>query len=218
MPYEELTWGYNDLIPFAIKPGTTEGEYSVGDGICYSTYSLETGSFLQVQDLNTTFNLDQNEKIFIEIDVGTNLGVKNAKLKHEPVGQEAPEGGWTNYPYFYKIEPQDIFENGKVTKFRDGKRQRKCYVLIGYLENDTNKNGDQDLNVKDPESLNPVQILRENVLLIQSVVSGIPCLAPFPYFMGGLTHYLTIKQDMATGLSSSSSSSSTDNSSSTSSS
>lgn len=189
-----------EIIAFPIikSSGDAEDEFYVGDGVCYSTYSFETGSFLKIDNLNTNFNWGKNEKIFIEIDVGPNLGVKNATIKNEIIGKQAPSGGWSNYPFFYKIEPQDDFDDqGRVIKIRDGKRQSKCYVLIGYLEDDSLKNGDseEESETSTDNVYNPVQILKENVLLIQTVVSGIPCLAPFPYFKGGLTHLLSIKED-----------------------
>jgi len=209
MPYPEQPFPTSqEIIAFPIikSSGDAEDEFYIGDGVCYSTYSFETGSFLTIDRLNTNFNWGKNEKVFIEIDVGPNLGVKNAKIKNELIGDSAPENGWVNYPYFYKIEPQDDFDDkGRVTKIRDGKRQLKCYVLIGYLEDDSNKNGDLNKN-EDEEGessseessddfYSPVQILRENILLIQTVVSGIPCIAPFPYFKGGLTHLSSIKED-----------------------
>jgi hypothetical protein len=217
MPYPEQPFGgLSTPIAFPItkSDGEDESEFYVGDGVCYSTYSLETGSFLNIEGLNKNFNWGKDEKIYIEIEVGLNLGIKNAKLKHAAVGEDGPDDGWRNYPYFYKIEPEDTFEDGKVTKIRDGKRQTKCYVLIGYLQDDGNKNGDEKKKDEENEEENggdgegegeeentenvyvPVQILRENVLLVQSVVSGIPCLAPFPYFIGGLTHILAIKRDL----------------------
>lgn len=205
MPYQEQSFasvGTPIAFPILKSDSENESEFYVGDGVCYSTYSLETGSFLNIQNLKKPFNWGKDEKIFIEIDVGLNLGIKSAKIKNEIVGEEAPDDGWKNYPYFYKIEPQDDIEDGKVKKIRDGKRQVKCYALIGYLLDDKNKNGDEKGNeegddnneeIENSDSYIPVQILKENILLVQSVVSGIPCLAPFPYFNGGLTHLLAIK-------------------------
>jgi hypothetical protein len=194
----------NDLIPFKIQRSTEEDAgpdaFYVQNGICYSTYSFETGSFINIQGLNETFTWEQNNKLFIEIDIGLNLSVRKAVIKCEPVGTNAPENGWVNYPYFYKIEPQDEFTEGRVTKIRDGKRQLKCYVLIGYLSNDSNKNGiqleeNEETTEDEDPSFIPVQILRENILLINSVVSGVPCAVPFPYFKGGLIHLNSIKND-----------------------
>jgi hypothetical protein len=201
MPYPEQPFPISRESIFEIikSSGAADNEFYVGNGVCYSTYSFETGSFLNIQKLNEPFNWGKNEKIFIEIDVGLNLGAKKARIKNEIVGDGAPESGWKNYPYFYKIEPQDDFdEKGKVTKIRDGKRQVKCYVLIGYLEDDNNKNGNANSDGDDDQddTYVPVQILKENVLLVQSVVSGVPCLAPFPYFKGGLIHLNSILEDL----------------------
>lgn len=213
MPYQEQPFPVQtEIFPFVISYSTGEGapdnEFYVKDGVCYSTYSFETGSFINIKNLNTNFIWEKDQKIFIEIDVGTNLGVKKAVIKNELIGDDAPEGGWVNYPYFYRIEPQDEFDDkGRVVKIRDGKKQTKCYVLIGYYDDDTTKNGTiksdeegEENNTPKPESdpdrFIPVQILKENVLLIQTVVSGVPCLAPFPYFKGGFIHLSSIKQDL----------------------
>jgi hypothetical protein len=203
MPYQDQTFGESrEKISFPILPSENsdqENQFYVGDGVCYSTYSLETGSFIKINGLNTDFSWESNAKVFLEIDVGINLSIRgnSAQLKIETVGEEAPDGGWGTYPAFYSIEPRDIIgEDGKIERRIDSKRQRKCYVLIGYLENDSNKNGDSDnkqSNSNDNENEKvPVQILTENVILIQTVVSGVPCLAPFPYFKGGLTHLESI--------------------------
>jgi hypothetical protein len=206
MPYPEQPFP-SSLEPIAFpiikSSGQADNEFYVGDGVCYSTYSLETGSFLNIQNLNTPFSWERDQKIYIEIDVAMNLGAKKAVIKNEFVGEAAPEDGWKNYPYFYKIEPQDDFNNGRVTKVRDGKRQLKCYVLIGYLSDDSNKNGDgiggDESESSNSDAYDPVQILKENILLVPSIVSGVPCLAPFPYFKGGLTHLLAIKTDLEAG-------------------
>ena len=144
MPYPEQPFPTStEPIAFPILKSTGESspdnEFYIGDGICYSTYSLETGSFVKIEGLNTDFNWDKNDKVFIEMEVGLNLSVRNAKLKIEPVGKEAPENGWGTYPAFYSIEPRDIVSENKVIQRKEGKRQRKCYVLIGYLNNDFNK-------------------------------------------------------------------------------
>jgi hypothetical protein len=223
--FRELTIpGIREDIAFEIvrskEEGAKENDYFIADGVCYSTFSFETGSFLKISGLNKPFTWEKNQKVYIEIEVGTNLGVKKASIKNELVGKDAPEGGWANYPYFYKIEPQDVFSTDvprRVLRLRDGKRQLKCYALIGYLDNDEYKNGTDDIipNSSSSSSVgSPVQILKENIILVPTTVSGVPCVAPFPYFMGGLTHLLTIKEDQ---LSSSSSSSSSNNNSSSSS-
>jgi hypothetical protein len=203
--------GSSEQISFEIKraTGTQEEMYYVADGICYSTYSLETGSFLKIGNLNTDFKWEKDQKVFLEFSVGTNLGIRSGIIKIEKIGEDAPVGGWSNYPYFYKIEPQDEFKDGRVVKIRDGKRQLKCYALIGYLDNDENKNGTPNSSNSSSSSSNPVpvQILKENIILIPTVVSGVPCAIPFPYFKGGLTHLLSVKKDMSSSSSSSSSSS-----------
>ena len=209
--FRELTIpGSQEFIAFEIKSSRASGskpnDYYIGDGVCYSTFSLATGSFIKISGLNTPFTWEKDEKVFIEFDVATNLGVRNARIKHEKVGTNAPTDGWTNYPYFYKIEPQDEFTNGRVTKIRDGKRQLKAYALVGYLTNDINKNGDNNNSSSSSSSQlsSPIQILKENILLINSVVSGVPCTVPFPYFQGGLIHLQSIQEDLSSSSSSSS--------------
>lgn len=157
----------------------------VSDGVCFTSFSFNTGSFLPIEGLNTPLPFEKNSKVFIEINMLRNLQPSgNAVIKCEPVGPES--NSWVNYPELFEIRPQDEYdENGRVIKFVDGKSQTKCYALIGYAMDDTSKNGSssgKDSNEGEPAGL--VQLLNTNIILLASVVSGVGVVFAAPYFEG----------------------------------
>jgi len=184
--------------PFAIY---NSGEnFFVDYGICFSTFNYGTGSYIPIKGFNTPFKFNKGEKIYIDFSVSQNLQITDAEIKCSLVNQS--EGGdeenkdsktnpstWPNYPSMIYIQPQDqVDENGRVKVLAEGKRQIKCYVLIG-LRDDDNLNGEATIssnNENEEESENstavPLQILNTNIILMASMHSGVPCVFPLPYF------------------------------------
>lgn len=208
--YNYLLGGDSTFPPWSISPGKEENasdkSFLVEPGVCFSRYSLDTGSFVPIKKINEDFEVtDKGEKFFIQFDLYSNLQVSGATIKCEKVGAEAPDGGWKNYPEFYEITPQDEFSpEGRVTIIRDGKRQTKCFALIGYQTDDPYKNrvgqggGSSPSSRPSSPSSGPsssssnspdwVQILDQNLILVATIVSGIPCVIPFPYLNAGYNH------------------------------
>ena len=183
-------------IPFEIVPWTGEGSgYMVQNGVCFSTFSYNTGSFIPIKGLNTKLAFGANEKIYIDFTILPNLQVSGAEIKCTKVGSEAPAGQntnspnvWTSYPEMFWINPKDeLDQNGRVKRLIDGKRQVKCYSLIGYRSDDSNKNGRTAAAPGGAGSFSPVQVLNTDIILLASIFSGIPVIFPSPYF-GGTTH------------------------------
>jgi hypothetical protein len=176
--------------PFEIKKagsGISEGadlenSYYVEQGVCFTSFSFFTGSFVPIEGLGSGsyYSFTKDKKFFIDISVYPNLQVSGARIRCETVG---PEGdAWKGYPNMIEIQPQDeVDEEGMVTKFINNKTQTNCYVLIGYRFDDAFKNGPTP--VKKPRET-PVQILDTNIILLASVVSGVPVVFPMPYFNG----------------------------------
>jgi hypothetical protein len=174
--------------PFEIKssPQTGDSEsnasYYIENGVCFSSFSFDTGSFVPIRGIGSGFSyvLEDNKKFFIDFTILRNLQVSGAEIRCETVG---PDGDfWKSYPNMIEIQPQDeVDENGRVTKLIDGKTQTNCYVLIGYRADDQTKNGSTPT-----ETIlqSPVQILDTNIILLASVVSGVPVVFPAPYFNG----------------------------------
>lgn len=180
-PQEEVT------SSFAITPSGSG--YYISDGVCFTTFSYDTGTFLPIENLNKFFKFEEDYKFFIEIDVLPNLQPSGAKIQCTTVGKNG--NAWKNYPQMFEVQPQDEFDSdGRVTKLIDNKFQTKCFVLIGYRNDDTNKSGPTP--VKENASKNPVQILNTDFILLASVVSGIPMLFPSP-FLNGVNHVKSIK-------------------------
>lgn len=170
--------------PFRITStkGQNPDEYFVEPGVCFSTFSFRSGTFVPIQGLGSgeSFILGQNDKVFIEIDVAPNLQVSEAKIRCEEVNTD---NSWKNYPDMIEIKPVDeVDDEGRVIKLVDGKVQTKCYVLIGYRSDSTNKDGESQ-NVETNRK-KPVQILDTDFILLASVVSGVPVIFPSPYFNG----------------------------------
>jgi hypothetical protein len=172
--------------PFKIKKIVGEdipdNSYYVESGVCFSSFSFDTGTFVPIKGLGSgsRYQLTDNKKLYIDIDILPNLQVSGAQIKCEKTN--TPDI-WTNYPNMIEIKPSDeVDKDGRVTKIIDNKKQTKCYVLIGYDRNDTLKNGGKEGEAQDPSV--PVQILNTDFILLASVVSGVPVVFPCPYFNG----------------------------------
>jgi hypothetical protein len=184
---------------FTILPWTGEGSgYMVGDGVCFSTFNYGTGSFIPIKNLNTRFDFKKNEKFYIDLSLAANLQVTGATINCSTVGPESPfedknnPKTWISYPDMMYIQPPDQYdENGRVKVIAEGKRQVKCYVLIGYRSDDNFKNNtftsEGSVELGGGEGT-PVQILTTDIILLASMYSGVPVIFPVPYF-NGLTHY-----------------------------
>jgi len=206
--------------PFKITVSKSKDGYvgEVADGVCFSSFSFNTGSFLPIENLNKELPFEKDSKFFIEINLIRNLQPSgNAIVKCAPVGNE---DSWPNYPELFEIQPKDEYDDtGRVIKYVDGKSQTKCYVLIGYAMNDSSKNGiskkdgdnngdgdngdgdngggdnsggeedDSSSTSSTDEPKGIVQLLKHNFILLASVVSGVAVVFPAPYFEGH-THEL----------------------------
>jgi hypothetical protein len=186
---------FSPLVPFKIESIPTTGEnsepeYYIQSGVCFSSFSFDTGSFVPIKGIGSGFSykLEDNKKFYIDFTILRNLQVSGAEIKCETVGSEGDF--WKNYPNMIEIQPQDeVDEDGRVTKLVDGKTQTNCYVLIGYRADDKTKNGSTPTETKLKD---PVQILDTNIILLASAVSGVPVVFPAPYF-NGLSHLTAVE-------------------------
>ena len=196
-------------IRFQIKqyiqksPGDPGTGYMVSDGHCFSTFSYDTGSFIPIEKLNEPFDFKKDEKFYIDFTVTPNLQIEKAEIKCSKTGPQATLGDinnpveWTSYPSMFYTQPQDEFdEKGRVKILAEGKRQIKCYVLLGYRKDDTTKNGD---NSPPPsgsyeDNADFVQILNTDIILLASMFSGIPVVFPAPY-LNASDHVRAIKSE-----------------------
>ncbi len=193
--------------PFKISLGKDKDGKDVAmvsDGVCFSSFSFNTGSFLPIENLNAPLPFQKNSKIFIEINMLRNLQPSgNAVVRCAPVNTS---DSWPTYPELFDINPKDEYDaTGRVIKLVDGKSQTKCYVLIGYGINDSSKNGPSASSEEGGEAVSQqssesetgeteeakgvVQLLKTNFVLLASVVSGVAVVFPAPYFEGH-THEL----------------------------
>jgi hypothetical protein len=144
---------------------------------------------IPIKGLNKSFPFEKNQKFYIDFTILPNLQVEKAEIKCTTVGEPAEDKNnpakWASYPDMFYIQPSDEVDgNGRVIALAEGKKQIKCYVLIGYRQDDEQKNGLNSPPV--PETLetssNPVQILFDDIILLASMVSGVPIVFPAPYF------------------------------------
>jgi hypothetical protein len=204
MGFPKHTWGTVYKKPaFEILPGEPAEEslsnpHYVSNGFLFNTFSFDYSSSIPVHGLFETFSLRPNHKIYIEIDLDVNLQPFYARIKCTTVN----DSNWKYYPFPALIEPELTSEeredaenfpwaNGRILKLPPNRRQTKLYILIGYRADDSNKNGNADTtstNNSQQNNSSPVQILRENVILLGSMVDFAPGLIAIPYFYGGLTH------------------------------
>lgn len=191
--------------PFAIVPweGEPTGGYMVKDGYCFSTFSYQTGTFIPIENLNTRFEVEEDQKFYIDFTVTPNLQIEKAEIKCTKTGPDAqvkdksnPEQ-WSSYPNMFYIQPEDqTDEDGRVTTIAEGKKQIKCYVLIGYRQDDKTKNGAGSPPPSGSYEDNPdfIQMLNSNIILLASMLSGVPAVFPFPY-LDARTHVKAIKSE-----------------------
>lgn len=186
--------------PFEVVPWTGDGDgYMVNNGACFSTFSYNTGSFVPIKGFNQRFDFNENEKIYLDFTILPNLQISGAEIKCTKVGQEnqvavSPNNPqvWSSYPDMFWVNPKDEFDNkGRIKKLVDGKRQIKCYALIAYRSDDTNKNGENNPPPAESNSFSTVQILDTDLILLASIFSGIPVIFPSPY-LGGTNHLNSI--------------------------
>jgi hypothetical protein len=202
MGYPKHTWEKIYERPaFELVGGSDDGfdnPYYVSLGFVFSTFSLNYSSSVRIQGLQEEFDLKPNHKVYIDIDIDEYLQPYYAEIKCTEVNTDE---NWKYYPFPALIEPdltteereqQDQFpwNPGRILKLPDNRRQTKLYILIGYRGDDSNKNGNSPMGLD--ENTSAIQILRENIILLGSIVDSAPGLIAVPYFYGGLTHIQSI--------------------------
>lgn len=200
MPYSKHTWGNPfERIPFQIVGGeddSMENPYMVKNGFLFSTFSLDVNKRININNIEKSFDFKKNRKFYIEIDIDKNLQPYNAQIKCTEVNTDE---NWKYYPFNSLIQPEFEddsqrekynefpWDSGRILKFPQSRIQTKLYILIGYRADDDNKNGNKSNNLDENES--PIQILKENIILLGGIIDSAPGLIPVPYFYGGLTHF-----------------------------
>jgi len=205
MGFPKKTWGSFITKPaFEIIPGddsSFDNPYMIGEGFLFKTFSLSVDTKIPIDNLGVTFDFKKNNKFYIEIDVDSNLQPYYATIKCEEVNTDE---SWKYYPFNSLIEPEFTdtdrekfsefpWDSGRILKLLPDRRQTKLYILIGYREDDENKNGNQSNSFE--ENATPVQILKENIILLGGIVDYAPGLIPVPYFYGGFSHIEALIQD-----------------------
>lgn len=186
--------GIFNLVPYDGKEPISNQEkgYAVNDGICYSTFSYDSGSYIPIKNMNTALSLGKNHVVYIEFGISPNMQVTGAQIKSSLVGKELKDSnkpGWIDYPNYYKITPNDKVVNGMVTYIAQGKRQENCYLMIGKCYDQLS---DLEKNYKaiSVSSLANkwtgyyVQYVDTNMIMMGSQVSGVPVLFPMPFWGG----------------------------------
>jgi hypothetical protein len=225
MPYPKKTWNSDYLkTPFRIVSADDDSDdsYMVENGIIFSTFSFSTKTSIAINNIGTAFNFKPGYKFYIEINVDSNLQPSYAQIKCTEVNTE---DNWKYYPFNSLIEPEFTeadrenfqefpWNSGRILKLPNSRRQTKLYILIGYRLDDLNKNGNEKASEEEEEEENenenennegneneenqssaPIQILKENIILLGGTVDYAPGLIPVPYFYGGLTHTDSILLD-----------------------
>jgi len=191
------TPGIFNLVPYnGAKPiSTQENGYSVNDGICYSTFSYNSGSYIPIKKMNESFSVGKDYAVYIEFGIGGAIPqVTGASVTSSVVGRPTTNpNNWPTYPDFYQIRPTDKTEkiDGKtvVTKIADGKRQEKCYLLLGKCYDQVPSYEKSNKYTAVSSLANKwsgyfVQYVNTNIILMGSQVSGVPVVFPMPFWNG----------------------------------
>jgi len=188
---------------FAIVPYTgtspisnNEPGYMVNDGIFYSTFSYAHDSYIPLKNLKKAFSLGKDYVVYAEIGVSPNLQITGAQVVSSKVGAVAQEGQWKDFPDYYRIRPQDktevINKQTVVKEIKDGKFQEKAYVMLGQCVDEIPPYS-KSYKVKSVSSLANkwsgyfIQYVETNIIMMQSMISGVPVLFPMPFFGGSGT-------------------------------
>lgn len=174
-----------------------EKGYMVNDGICYSTFTYDSGSYVPISNMKTAIEVGKDYGVYIEFGVSSNLQITGASIKSSKLGGTSPATeGWTDYPDYYRIRPFDKTKtiDGKtvVTQIIDGKRQEKAYLMIGKCY-DTLQDFDRNYPYVSVSSISNkwsgyfVQYVDSNVIMMGSQVSGVPVVFPMPFWGGPAT-------------------------------
>ena len=194
--------------------------YFVNQGIILSTFSYDTGSFIQIKKVDPKsygigepFDFEANHKVYIEFTVLPNLQISGntASIFCERVGSPNPNAigqlypiDWPSYPSLIHTEPKDVYDrNGRIRILKNGKRQGKAYALLAYRNDDDEQNGQMYNQEGNSDNLGsqttntgfggfvPIQSFNSDIILMHSAVNGVPCVVPMPYF-NATNHYKAV--------------------------
>jgi hypothetical protein len=168
----------------------------VNDGIFYSTFSYAHDSYIPLKNLKKAFSLGKDYVVYAEIGVSPNLQITGAQVVSSKVGAVAQEGQWKDFPDYYRIRPQDktevINKQTVVKEIKDGKFQEKAYVMLGQCVDEIPPYS-KSYKIKSVSSLANkwsgyfIQYVETNIIMMQSMISGVPVLFPMPFFGGSGT-------------------------------
>jgi len=174
------------MVAFTGDP-LSEGKSSfmIKSGYCFSTFNYGKDTMVPIEGFLEPFELENNDAVYVDFTVLSNLQISGGVLKYGKVGEEALDGDWKDYPASYKVNPKDIYgEDGRVTTLVDGKRQENHYLLLGYCTNDESEKGVPMVGGGSGEggSFKYVTSNKSNVIMMSSQASGVPIVFTMPYF------------------------------------
>lgn len=182
-----------EYIPFQVVQwtGVETGLWMVQAGTCFSTFNYGIPSYLPINGLNSGFEWGGNEKVYLDFTILPNLQVSGIAVNISEVGVNAdgeenesvpPE--WIDYPSMFRIMPKDtVNDDGLVTQVANGKRQTKCYLLLGVRSDDTDLGGSGiGTPPADNASFFPIQKAGDNIIMMHSQCSGVGVTFPMPWW------------------------------------
>ncbi len=186
------------IKPFEIVP--SGDQFYVASGRCFSTFSYAWDSLIPVENLYQPISIPREEIkdycFYIDFTILSNLQVSGAQVRATKVGKDAEDNEWVDYPDQYKIRPFDIKnDQGQVIQLIDGKRQDKCYLLLGKFSEEYPENEPYKISTitggtsAEPKSYYLTQYASSDIFMFINQVSGVPITFPMPYF--GAPYYKT---------------------------
>lgn len=197
-PFRVIPYDGQDVIPGGQN-------FAVSNGILFSSaFTYDSGAYIPIQNMNQPFILKRNDVVYIDVTVLSNMQVSGAEIRVGPVGNLAPTeakntpddempNAWVDYPDFYRIRPQDVRnpQTNIITEIKDGKKQQKCYIMLGKCVNQLNDCISGSINYPyfsiSGDTQGPIyfiQYTNNDMMMFGSNVSGVPITYPMPY-MGG---------------------------------
>jgi len=166
----------------------------------------ETESLIKAEEKNTDRHIIKklgeeieagpNSIVYIELEIETNLTVKNAEIKVGPESAKSnpksTEPAWRDFPELIGFEPKLEYDNdGSIKDSTLPRRQKYAYIPLAYFSPNINLKGKSANFTIGGQNINQtlVQIVKDNIILQLFNYDGYPITYGIPFFGGTYLYF-----------------------------